>query len=53
MDHFWFVLGAYAVGILVPLVLAAGAWARLSRATARLGILDPRAQRMGNGGVTS
>jgi hypothetical protein len=53
MDHVWYILGAYAVGVLVPLGLAVGASVRLAYAKARLGALGPRQARTGGGGEQS
>ena len=50
MDHLWYILGAYAAGVLTPLALAFGAWVRLTRVTAGLAALDPRSSRMGKHG---
>jgi hypothetical protein len=47
MDHLGFIAVSYAVGILVPVVYAAAAWSRMTRAARRLAAIDPRRQRTG------
>ena len=42
MDHPNFILVAYSVGVLVPLILAVSTWLRLARVTRRLSSVDPR-----------
>jgi len=45
MTHLPFILGAYALGILVPAGFAWGAVLRLGIARRRLGAIDPRGVR--------
>ena len=42
MDHPDFILAAYSVGVLVPSILAASTWLRLTRVMRRLSSVDPR-----------
>ena len=42
MTHLPFIAACYALGLGVPVVFAVGAWQRLSRARARLAVLEVR-----------
>jgi len=44
MTHLPFVVGAYALGIVIPAVYAVSAWTRLAAARRRLHAIDPREQ---------
>lgn len=45
MDHLSFILGAYLVGVAIPLVFGIAVWVRLVSARTRLANFDPRLRR--------
>jgi hypothetical protein len=47
MTHLPYIAAAYALGLLVPLALAANAWARTRAASRRLAAVEPRRRRTG------
>jgi len=52
MDHLPYIAGSYALGILIPGILAITAFLRVGAARRRLAAIDPRANRPGTGAHT-